>query len=97
VAAPEPVVWVRSMAGAAARSPSLLAIMENAKDDEGRDALWRRRCSRSDDEAINAACKLGLEGIVFKRKDKAYCSGPCKHWVSVKNPDAPWRKWLEET
>jgi ATP-dependent DNA ligase len=32
---------------------------------------------------FNAACKMGL-GIVSKRKDKAYTSGPCKHWIKVR-------------
>ena len=44
---------------------------------------------------FDAACKMGMEGIVSKRKDNAYTSGPCKHWVKVKNPDAPWKKRLE--
>ena len=32
---------------------------------------------------------MGLEGIVSKRRDKAYASGPCKHWIKVKNPTSP--------
>ena len=32
------------------------------------------------------ACKLGLEGIVSKRRDLAYRSGRCKSWVKIKNP-----------
>jgi ATP-dependent DNA ligase len=28
---------------------------------------------------------MGFEGIVSKRKDKAYWSGPGKHWIKVKN------------
>jgi ATP-dependent DNA ligase len=32
------------------------------------------------------ACKLGLEGIVSKRRDFGYRSGRCKGWVKVKNP-----------
>ena len=36
-----------------------------------------------------AACRMGLEGIVSKRRDLPYVSGPCKHWVKVKNPTAP--------
>lgn len=47
--------------------------------------------------AFDAACKMGLEGIVSKRKDKAYASGTCKHWIKIKNPDAPWKARLEET
>lgn len=43
---------------------------------------------------FEAACKMGLEGIVSKRRDKAYASGPCKHWIKVKNPNAPWKARL---
>jgi ATP-dependent DNA ligase len=46
---------------------------------------------------FQAACRMGLEGIVSKRRDRAYTSGPGKHWIKVKNPDAPWRARLEET
>ena len=35
------------------------------------------------------ACKLGLEGIVSKRKDSAYRSGPSPDWPKMKNADAP--------
>jgi ATP-dependent DNA ligase len=35
------------------------------------------------------ACKLGLEGIVSKRRDSAYSSGRSPHWVKSKNPNAP--------
>jgi bifunctional non-homologous end joining protein LigD len=34
------------------------------------------------------ACKLGLEGIVSKRKDSAYRSGRSPDWLKMKNPDA---------
>jgi len=40
-------------------------------------------------EIFAQACRLGCEGIVSKRRDKAYASGPCKHWVKIKNPAAP--------
>jgi bifunctional non-homologous end joining protein LigD len=46
-------------------------------------------------EVFAAASRLGFEGIVSKRRDRAYTSGPCKHWVKIKNPDAPWRMRLE--
>jgi bifunctional non-homologous end joining protein LigD len=48
------------------------------------------------------ACKLGLEGIVSKRRDSPYTSGRSLHWVKSKNPNAPavkreaeedWGKW----
>jgi bifunctional non-homologous end joining protein LigD len=35
------------------------------------------------------ACKLGLEGIVSKRRDSVYSSGRSPHWIKSKNPSAP--------
>ena len=35
------------------------------------------------------ACKMGLEGIVSKRKDSAYRSGRSPDWLKMKNPEAP--------
>jgi bifunctional non-homologous end joining protein LigD len=35
------------------------------------------------------ACKLGLEGIVSKRKDSRYRSGRSPHWIKSKNPLSP--------
>jgi bifunctional non-homologous end joining protein LigD len=35
------------------------------------------------------ACKLGLEGIVSKRKDSRYRSGRSPYWLKMKNADAP--------
>jgi bifunctional non-homologous end joining protein LigD len=35
------------------------------------------------------ACKLGLEGIVSKRRDFPYRSGRTKSWIKVKNPASP--------
>ena len=35
------------------------------------------------------ARKLGLEGIVSKRKDSRYLSGRSLHWIKSKNPNAP--------
>jgi bifunctional non-homologous end joining protein LigD len=35
------------------------------------------------------ACKMGLEGIVSKRKRSPYRSGGSPDWLKVKNPDAP--------
>jgi bifunctional non-homologous end joining protein LigD len=36
----------------------------------------------------STACKLGLEGIVSKRKDSRYKSGRSPHWIKSKNPNA---------
>jgi bifunctional non-homologous end joining protein LigD len=35
------------------------------------------------------ACKLGFEGIVSKRLNAPYRSGPSRDWIKVKNPDSP--------
>jgi bifunctional non-homologous end joining protein LigD len=35
------------------------------------------------------ACKMGLEGIVSKRKDSPYRSGRSPDWLKMKNSDAP--------
>jgi bifunctional non-homologous end joining protein LigD len=42
------------------------------------------------------ACKLGLEGIVSKRKDSTYRSGRSPDWLKMKNADAAAVKREEE-
>jgi bifunctional non-homologous end joining protein LigD len=32
------------------------------------------------------ACRLGAEGIVSKKVDGTYRSGPCPVWIKVRNP-----------
>jgi hypothetical protein len=32
------------------------------------------------------ACRLGAESIVSKRIDSTYRSGPCRVWITVRNP-----------
>jgi bifunctional non-homologous end joining protein LigD len=53
-------------------------------------------------DVFHHACKLGLEGIVSKRKDSRYKSGRSPDWIKSKNPDAPavkreaeeeWGRW----
>jgi len=41
------------------------------------------------DKMFAAVCQLGLEGIVSKRLDAPYKSGPSKAWLKIKNPKAP--------
>lgn len=40
---------------------------------------------------FKAACRMGLEGIVSKKKNGKYISGPkpCRSWVKVRNVKAP--------
>jgi bifunctional non-homologous end joining protein LigD len=40
-------------------------------------------------EMFQAVCKLGLEGIVSKKLNAPYRSGPSKVRIKVKNPKAP--------
>ena len=41
------------------------------------------------DKMFAAVCDLGLEGIVSKKLNAPYRSGPSKSWIKVKNPEAP--------
>jgi bifunctional non-homologous end joining protein LigD len=38
---------------------------------------------------FRAACNMGLEGLVSKRRDRPYRAGRSPHWVKVKNPKSP--------
>jgi ATP-dependent DNA ligase len=38
---------------------------------------------------FRAACSMGLEGIVAKRRDSRYRSGRTQDWIKVKNPAHP--------
>jgi bifunctional non-homologous end joining protein LigD len=40
------------------------------------------------DAVFRHACKMGLEGIVSKRKDSPYRSGRSPDWLKMKNPAA---------
>jgi len=42
------------------------------------------------------ACKMGLEGIVSKRKDSPYRSGRSPDWLKMKNSAAPATRREEE-
>ena len=41
------------------------------------------------DRMFVAACDLGLEGIISKKLNAPYRSGPSKNWLKIKNPKAP--------
>lgn len=40
-------------------------------------------------ELFLAACRMGLEGLVSKHRDRPYRGGRQKHWVKVKNRSHP--------
>jgi len=40
-------------------------------------------------ELFRAACRMGLEGLVSKRRDRPYRAGRSRHWPKVKNRKHP--------
>jgi bifunctional non-homologous end joining protein LigD len=70
-------------------------LIELNGDDLRRDPLEVRKATlasivakASDGPTVFAhACKMGLEGIVSKRRDSAYHSGRSPDWLKMKNPD----------
>ena len=40
-------------------------------------------------ELFQAACRMGLEGLVSKHRERVYRPGRCDHWVKVKNRQHP--------
>jgi ATP-dependent DNA ligase len=40
-------------------------------------------------DLFRAACNMGLEGLVSKRRDRSYQAGRSKHWLKVKNRKHP--------
>jgi bifunctional non-homologous end joining protein LigD len=50
---------------------------------------WNEHIEGDGGTIFRHACKLGLEGIVSKRKDSPYRSGRSPDWLKMKNPDAP--------
>ena len=40
-------------------------------------------------DLFRAACRMGLEGVVSKRRDRPYQAGRSKHWVKVKSRKHP--------
>ncbi|MCD9821237.1 ATP-dependent DNA ligase [Bradyrhizobium japonicum] len=38
---------------------------------------------------FEAACRMGLEGLVSKHRERRYTAGRCNHWIKVKNRSHP--------
>jgi ATP-dependent DNA ligase len=65
--------------------------------------VWFNDHIEEDGETVfRHVCKMGLEGIVSKRKNSPYRSGGSPDWLKSKNPAAPavkreaeedWGKW----
>jgi bifunctional non-homologous end joining protein LigD len=59
--------------------------------------IWYNDHVEGDGQTVfRHACKLGLEGIVSKRKDSLYRSGRSPDWLKMKNPAHPAVKREEE-
>ena len=55
----------------------------------GRGIQYVEHAEGHGEKLFAAACGLGLEGIVSKKLDAPYRSGPSKAWIKVKNPKSP--------
>ena len=44
--------------------------------------------SSAGSKSAKHGCRMGLEGIVSKRPDTPYRSGPSRTWVKAKNPES---------
>jgi hypothetical protein len=51
-----------------------------------RRTLWRGALEGDGPTVFAYACKMGLEGIVSKRKNSPYRSGRSPDWLKMKNP-----------
>jgi bifunctional non-homologous end joining protein LigD len=49
------------------------------------------------DRMFEAVCTLGLEGIVSKKLDSPYRSGPSKAGLKIKNPNVPATRTIDGT
>jgi bifunctional non-homologous end joining protein LigD len=59
-----------------ARRPEGIFVNPFERGEIGPDLFW-------------AACQMGLEGLVSKRRDRPYQAGRSKHWIKVKNRSHP--------
>src|SRR5262245_82209 len=55
----------------------------------GHGIRWNEHIEGDGATIFRHACKLGLEGIVSKRRDSPYRSGRSPDWLKMKNPAAP--------
>src|SRR6476620_3368337 len=63
------------------RKATLISVVAKA----GPGIRFNEHMECDDGDAV-AACKMGLEGIVSKRKDSPYRSGRSPDWLKMKNP-----------
>jgi ATP-dependent DNA ligase len=64
------------------RKATLQSLLRNAKPG----VRYNEHLNGDGQTIFNHVCKLGLEGIVSKRRDLPYRSGRSKIWIKVRNP-----------
>jgi bifunctional non-homologous end joining protein LigD len=64
------------------RKAALARLLRNTKAG----ILFNEHIAEDGPVVFAHACRLGAEGIVSKKVDAAYQSGPCKVWIKVRNP-----------
>jgi hypothetical protein len=70
-------------------SITLRELVEFVHGDSGGGIQYVEHTEGDGVEMFKAICKLGLEGIVAKKLDAPYKSGPSKAWLKIKNPKSP--------
>jgi hypothetical protein len=62
--------------------PALACVLRNSKAG----ILFNEHIAEDSPVVFAHACRLGAEGIVSKKVDRTYRSGPCCVWIKVRNP-----------
>ncbi len=74
------------------RRDALASLLRNAADHPklGDGIRLSEHIDGADGDIVfRHACKLGLEGIVAKKRDRPYRSGRSTDWIKIRNPNAP--------
>jgi bifunctional non-homologous end joining protein LigD len=64
------------------RNAALTRLLRNTKSG----ILLNEHIAEDGPVVFAHACQLGAEGIVSKKVDGAYQSGPCRVWIKIRNP-----------
>jgi ATP-dependent DNA ligase len=75
------------------RKATLASLLRRSRDG----IQYVEHIEATDGRAVfDHACKLGLEGIVSKRRDKPYEHGRSRTWLKVRNPASAAAKRIED-
>jgi bifunctional non-homologous end joining protein LigD len=72
--------------GAVIRSKARKATLASMLDKAGLGLRFNEHMEGDGPTVFAHTCKMGLEGIVSKRKDSFYRSGRLPDWLKMKNP-----------